>query len=223
VSRKKPSLDLAALARKATRHGGSSFLLHALVVAGIVTLAGVEKKPEPPTMGVKINPICSVQLPPPREEVVVTFEKVEPREKPLEPPPMPMEEISRDRILPEEAPIPEFKQEPPPDMEKPLKPVPERLAVVPAVEAPVPDTVNAPPEYPASSRRRGHEGSVVLSFDVLTSGACANIRVETSSGYSALDASAERAVNHWRFTPAKRLGRLVVHRMQIRFTFRLKG
>ena len=53
-------------------------------------------------------------------------------------------------------------------------------------------------EYPAISRRRRDQGTVVLILR-LNSGRVASVEVEKSSGHSALDESAKRAASAWEF------------------------
>lgn len=63
---------------------------------------------------------------------------------------------------------------------------------------------NPKPPYPATSRRRGEEGKVVLRVHVTPEGRSAAIEVKASSGHERLDAAAREAVAHWRFVPAQR-------------------
>ena len=63
--------------------------------------------------------------------------------------------------------------------------------------------VNPPPEYPRTARRRGLQGTVMLSVLVNESGQVENIWVFTSSGYRLLDNAALKAVRNWLFEPGK--------------------
>ena len=66
--------------------------------------------------------------------------------------------------------------------------------------------VNAPPIYPAIARRRGYEGIVMLSAEILIDGMVGKLRIKKSSGYHILDVSALKAVKKWKFEPAKKMG-----------------
>lgn len=59
------------------------------------------------------------------------------------------------------------------------------------------------PEYPTESRRRGEEGTVVLSVEILANGTHGSISIVTSSGFSRLDQAAIAALENARYTPAR--------------------
>ncbi|MGO9379708.1 MAG: energy transducer TonB [Dissulfurispiraceae bacterium] len=63
---------------------------------------------------------------------------------------------------------------------------------------------NPRPVYPASARRMGMEGRVMLKVLVSRQGTTLKINVVQSSGYEILDRAAAEAVSNWRFVPAKR-------------------
>ncbi len=63
--------------------------------------------------------------------------------------------------------------------------------------------VNPPPEYPRIARRRGFQGTVMLSVLVNVSGKVENVWVFTSSGYRLLDNAALKAVRSWIFAPGR--------------------
>ena len=46
--------------------------------------------------------------------------------------------------------------------------------------------------YPKSSRKKGHEGTVILTFTILRSGRIEDARIKQSSGYSKLDRSVKK-------------------------------
>lgn len=83
--------------------------------------------------------------------------------------------------------------------------------------------MNAPPEYPASSRRNAEQGTVRLAVEITALGTVAGVEVARSSGHPALDEAARRAVARWRFEPAMRDGVPVSATAQIAITFRLQG
>jgi len=65
---------------------------------------------------------------------------------------------------------------------------------------------NSPPVYPSIARRRGYEGTVLLSANISADGTVANLRVRKSSGYSILDRTALKTVEKWKFESASRSG-----------------
>ncbi len=65
---------------------------------------------------------------------------------------------------------------------------------------------NMPPIYPTIARKRGYEGVVMLSAEVLINGRIGKLRIKKSSGYHILDRSALKAVKKWKFEPARRMG-----------------
>jgi protein TonB len=77
------------------------------------------------------------------------------------------------------------------------------------------------PVYPRISRRRGEEGIVILSVEVLASGRTGNIGTVRSSGYPRLDKAAVDAARDTSFTPAQQGGRAVDSTTELSFTFRL--
>jgi len=58
---------------------------------------------------------------------------------------------------------------------------------------------NSPPVYPPAAKRKGYEGTVLLSVKILTNGTVSELRVKKSSGYSILDRAALKAVEKWKF------------------------
>lgn len=78
------------------------------------------------------------------------------------------------------------------------------------------------PVYPETSRLRGEEGTVELSFVVLASGKTANISLARSSGFHPLDEAAIQAVRRARFTPATHNGAPIQSKMLQPFEFRLR-
>ncbi|MBF0622793.1 MAG: energy transducer TonB [Magnetococcales bacterium] len=80
---------------------------------------------------------------------------------------------------------------------------------------------NPAPRYPNSARRRGYEGSVVLSVEVNPKGLPVGISVHKSSGYSVLDRAAIKTVWKWHFKPAEKQGRAVQGFVEIPIRFQL--
>ncbi|TCV98946.1 energy transducer TonB [Biostraticola tofi] len=63
---------------------------------------------------------------------------------------------------------------------------------------------NPPPDYPPLALRRQQQGSVVLRILVLENGRAGQVTVTRSSRSEWLDQAAVKAVQQWRFIPAKR-------------------
>jgi protein TonB len=63
---------------------------------------------------------------------------------------------------------------------------------------------NPPPRYPRSARRRGHQGTVLLSVFVDSDGRVDTLKVLKSSGFEVLDEAALAAVHQWRFESGRR-------------------
>jgi len=76
-----------------------------------------------------------------------------------------------------------------------------------------------PPAYPRASLRRGESGEVVVAARVDTSGRPQDVTVARSSGHPALDRAAVRAVQRWRFEPARRGGQPVEGQVQVPVEF----
>jgi protein TonB len=89
-----------------------------------------------------------------------------------------------------------------------------------AISEAKPDYLKNPaPEYPESARRRGYEGTVLLTVAVSKDGDPVKIDIEKSSGHASLDEAALKAVKTWKFLPGK-LGNMPVEsvvRVPIRF------
>jgi TonB family protein len=75
------------------------------------------------------------------------------------------------------------------------------------------------PEYPSAARRKGIEGIVVVTIDVLPDGACAHAQIVESSGCEALDDAALAAIRKWKYEshPAE-----PPSMRRVRFVFRLQ-
>lgn len=81
---------------------------------------------------------------------------------------------------------------------------------------------NPPPAYPASSRRRGEEGRVLLRVQVMADGHPAQVLVHASCGFEHLDNAALDAVRHWQFVPARQGGDAVAAWVIVPVHFSLK-
>lgn len=156
----------------------------------------VEPPPPPP----EPIPQPVVQEPPPP---VVDENAVKP------PPPKPVPKPKPKPVAkPKPAPKPVEQPPAPPKAETP--PAPPAPAAPPAQVPVTPPSAHAgylhnpAPEYPSLAQRRGWEGSVLLRVHVLANGSPSEIQIQTSSGREALDQAAVKAVQRWKFVPAKR-------------------
>lgn len=80
---------------------------------------------------------------------------------------------------------------------------------------------NPAPAYPEASRRAGHEGRVLLIVQVNAKGRVENLRIKSSSGFSALDNSAVQTVQRWIFKPAKAGGIAIDSQVEVPIRFKL--
>jgi protein TonB len=95
----------------------------------------------------------------------------------------------------------------------PPPPKPEPLIAAVAMSG------NSTPRYSAGARRKGVEGVVVVSFDILEDGRVGNVRID--SGPEDLRENVLSTVANWRFQPAKRGGKAVRTRKTQSIRFRL--
>ncbi len=101
---------------------------------------------------------------------------------------------------------------------RPAAPKPPPPARVEKLIAPV-ALATTQPKYPASVRRKGIEGAVIVAFEVLEDGKVAHVRIV--SGPRELHETVLETVASWRFKPARRGSGAVRHRMQQTIRFRL--
>jgi protein TonB len=81
---------------------------------------------------------------------------------------------------------------------------------------------NPPPGYPRLARKKGYEGTVVLSVLVDKNGQVDNLWVFTSSGYRLLDNAAVNAVRKWAFEPGMKGNKKVAMWVKVPIRFQLK-
>ncbi len=91
-----------------------------------------------------------------------------------------------------------------------------------ATRGAAPSAGNAPPDYPMSARRRGHEGLVLLEVSLTPAGRPERIELAESSGWRSLDRAALEAVERWRFEPAMENGAPVAAVLRLPVRFRLE-
>jgi len=82
--------------------------------------------------------------------------------------------------------------------------------------------VNPPPRYPAAAKRRGQQGTVVLSVHVDEHGRVSNLWLFESSGHISLDTAALQAVKDWIFEPGTQGGSTVAMWVNVPVRFELK-
>lgn len=80
---------------------------------------------------------------------------------------------------------------------------------------------NPAPAYPATSRRLGEEGRVILEVRVSADGAPLAVAVNKSSGWPRLDEAALATVRHWRFMPARLGDKAVIASVLVPLSFSL--
>lgn len=78
------------------------------------------------------------------------------------------------------------------------------------------------PRYPGKARRAGWEGTTVLKVLVDPDGAPDRVAVDRTSGFEVLDAAAVKAVQRWKFHPARRGTDAVASWVRIPVAFKLK-
>jgi protein TonB len=113
----------------------------------------------------------------------------------------------------------------------PPPPLTTHAAAVPAVpstelqgqdaEFPPQKTYSPAPTYPASARREGLSGRVVLRVQLDADGSVVSTRVRQSSGHAILDEAAMASVRLWRFQPAKQQGIAIEQVIAVPITFRI--
>ena len=78
------------------------------------------------------------------------------------------------------------------------------------------------PRYPRKARRAGWEGTTVLKVRVDPDGAPDRVMVDRTSGFDILDAAAVKAVQRWRFHPARRGIEALSSWVRVPVAFKLK-
>ena len=75
------------------------------------------------------------------------------------------------------------------------------------------------PDYPASARRKGIEGVVVIAVEVHSDGHCEHAQVAESSGCERLDDAALNAIRKWKYEARRDEGPML---RRVRFVFKLQ-
>lgn len=165
-----------------------------------------------------------VTLPPKEPPKPVVETPPPPKPRPVQPKPKP-QMIAAQTEAPAAitAPIPEPEpviEEPPPPPAPPAPPAPEPI-VPPNFLAAYLD--NPAPSYPASSKRLGETGTVLLRVTVDENGRPESVKVATSSGFERLDRAAIDAVRRWKFVPARQGDRPIKAAVLVPLEFQLSS
>ncbi|WP_319782232.1 energy transducer TonB [Oceanisphaera sp. IT1-181] len=222
----------------------ASLLLHGLIAQAMepepITLAVAPANAGP----ISVQMLPTVTKAPPKAEPVV-----EPTPKPKpEPKPVPKPEP---KPVPKPAPKPEPKPAPksvPRPEPKPVVPTPQPVAPAPQpMPRPTPEPVakvepqptqakDSTPKridtpsfthkpaaiaYPIQAKRRGQEGTVLIEVWLDEQGRQIKRLLAKSSGVSALDSAALKAIVKWRFSAYVENGRGIAHRVHIPVRFKL--
>lgn len=79
------------------------------------------------------------------------------------------------------------------------------------------------PEYPVAEIRQGHEGTVLLSLQILPNGRVGDVRIDRSSGFPKLDEAAAREARRWRMKPGTSDGTAMPMWKRVPIKFQLKN
>ncbi len=173
----------------------------------IPVVLSVDVRPEPMVIPRSCRVIFTepVRAEPELERPPVDLDQPDPDKRELRDLPEPVK--SRNSIaVPCEA-MPEnllkSKPQPRPDTHDAPAPEPQPVATRTSPKPPMPVAGNPPPRYPATARRRGIEGTVLVRLRVDQQGRVLAAEVLRSSGSKLLDAAAIAALRRWRFTPGQ--------------------
>lgn len=167
-------------------------------------------EPPPPPPAPKVEPMPPLE---PEPTPVVAVEKPSASKlAPVKPPVKPREPVKiKPKVKPKPVPVPPVAtpKTAPPAPPSPVvspRPTPPAEASPPPVIAARYDAAylnNPAPAYPPLSRRLGESGKVLLRAQVLPSGKAGTVEIQRSSGSARLDAAAQKAIQSWRFVPAR--------------------
>jgi periplasmic protein TonB len=107
----------------------------------------------------------------------------------------------------------------------------QSVVATPPVQKPAgitaPASIGRPHEcqhaYPAIAVRLNQQGTVLLSFKILTDGSVSDVTVAQSSGYDSLDSAAVSCAQNWRYKAAIQNGEPVEVPWKASVPFRLTG
>lgn len=200
-----------------------------LVALLLLLIVGSEPKRPPEKPPVTEVTLISKPLPPPPPPPVQELTKPiqPPKEQPTppKPTPPPIKQVPRQRPKPNPRPIIDVPQPRQNDVTvPPAPPAPPAPASAPADSVASVDIGSRQmnkPEYPATAKRLGIQGEVVLIIDVDAEGNVTNVTVERSSRNRDLDNSAMQAARKWKFYPAIVHGQKTPGRVRVPVSFTL--
>ena len=194
-----------------------------------VTISMSYRHPEP-VIETRAEPVRQVEQRP-REEKPKKIKKVSPRPKPADhkeaeaPPERPEQssaEEKQDKAVAEENAAASSIKGPVLEDNHQVA-IPSDGLIVQVTKEAVPSyRINPAPRYPRAARRRGYQGTVVLSVFVDENGRVANLWVFTSSGYRLLDNAAVKDVRKWTFEPGMKGDKKVAMWVKVPIRFELK-
>ena len=205
-----------------------SIALHAaaLYSRGIYTPAELKQNAGQTVVQLTLIPSISSQ-PAPVEPIVEPVQKPqmkpEPVVIPVAPVPIPVPHPTPEPIIEKNvASIPE----PEPEIEPRPEPVESKEQIGTIIEdkgviSDAQPSRQINPAYPRSSHKRGHQGTVVLSIQVLENGKAGQVTVLSSSEFKRLDEAAVKAAQAADYIPRKQFGRNVESKLIQPFTFEL--
>lgn len=129
------------------------------------------------------------------EEVETTV--LPPQEKPPDAPPPPPPPVD---VPPPYIPPPDIQIEAPASQNAPTQV--QTQSKPPAIIYPKPSRTCGLPDYPATEKRLGHEGKVVIYLCIGADGALTDAQIKQSSGFPLLDQSAVAWARKCRWSPA---------------------
>lgn len=170
------------------------------------------------------------QPPPPQPQPVVQPQPQPQPPKPIPPKPIPPKPKPKPHLKPpvvtprqprqvDVAPSPPPAPVPVVTAAKPAPPAPRLVDSDASVDSSFKDLNK--PVYPASAKRLGITGTVVLVIEVDAEGQVVSVTVERSSRNRDLDRSAVQAANHWKFNPKIQNGKKVPGRVRVPVDFQL--
>jgi protein TonB len=109
-----------------------------------------------------------------------------------------------------------------PEADRASRPSPGSEGSEGAVDVLPSDRNNPAPVYPLDAHAAGLQGTVVLRVKLDATGKVISVEVDQSSGVESLDQAAKRAVERWRFQPAKRNGVPVAYEFRKRVEFSIR-
>jgi protein TonB len=217
----KPGMSIAA-----------TLLLHLALVAAVITRLAASHKtivpPVPIRMALLAPPTVAAPVPAPHnagKPLPLSSPKKTPPKPKAHPVRRPIPQLDVAPASPPEPAEPPREAGPPASSTVSSPPAAPRQAA-PQVKTPVSISAsyaasNPDPSYPKMSLSNQEEGTVMLRVLVQPDGTAGDVQIKTSSGYTLLDKSAQKAVRNWRFNPATVDGKPVAQWYQVPITFKL--